>query len=124
MAKFTHSDVLDGALNIIKNNSTRLIACSAQPTTYAEATSTYELADVTVSSSDYTITNGDTSGRKLTRAAKSAVPVDVSGTVTHIAEVDVTNSKLLNVTTTASQGVSFGGTVDIGSFKNEIAAPA
>ena len=124
MAKFTHSDVLDGALNIIKNNSTRLIACSAQPTTYAEATSTYELADVTVSSSDYTITNGDTSVRKLTRAAKSAVPVDVSGTVTHIAEVDVTNSKLLNVTTTASQGVSFGGTVDIGSFKNEIAAPA
>lgn len=124
MAKYTHPDVLDASLNYIKNNATRMIACSAQPTTYTEANSTYALADVTVASSDYTVANGDTSGRKVTRAAKTAVPVDVSGTVTHIAEVDVANTKLLSVTTTSSQGVSSGGTVDIGTFKDEIAAPS
>ena len=68
--------------------------------------------------------NGDTSGRKITVAAKSAVPVDVSGTVTHVCLLDVANSKLLFVTTTSSQGVSSGGTVDFGSWKDEIAAPS
>ena len=42
MAKTVHDDVLDGALNIIKNNCTRQVACSAQPTTYAEGNATSE----------------------------------------------------------------------------------
>jgi hypothetical protein len=124
MGKSTHPDVIDAALNYIKSNVTKMIACSAQPTTYNEAVTTYALADVTVASGDFTLANGDTSGRKVTRAAKTGVTVDANGTVTHIAEVDVSNTKLVNVTTTSSQGVSTGGTVDIGSFKNEIANPS
>lgn len=124
MGKSIHDDVLDGAWNILKNNSTRMIACSAEPTTYTQATTTFALADVTMSSSDYAIANGDTSGRKITRAAKPGVAVDANGTVTHVAEVDVANTKLLAVTTTSSQGVSVGGTVDFGSFKNELADPS
>lgn len=50
MAKIVHDDVLDGALNIIKNNCTRMVACSAQPTTYTEGNATYALADVTMAS--------------------------------------------------------------------------
>ena len=123
MAKTVHDDVLDGALNIIKNNCTRMVACSAQPTTYTEGNATYALADVTVASGDFTAANGDTSGRKLTVAAKTGVTVDSSGTVTHVCLLDVTNSKLLYVTTTTSQGVSSGGTVDFGSWKIEIADP-
>lgn len=124
MAKSVHDDVLDGALNIIKNNCTRMTLCSAEPTTYTAGNATLALADVTMASGDFTAANGDTSGRKLTVAAKSAVPVDTTGTGTHIALLDVTNSKLLYVTTTTSQGVSSGGTVDIGSWKVEIADPA
>lgn len=124
MAKSVHDDVLDGALNIIKNNCTRMVLCSAQPTTYTEANATYALADVTMASGDFTAANGDTSGRKLTIAAKAAVPVDVTGTGNHVALLDVANLKLLYVTTCTSQAVGAGGTVDIGTWKAEIADPA
>lgn len=123
MAKSVHDDVLDGALNIIKNNCTRMVLCSAQPTTYTEANATYALADVTMASGDFTAANGDTSGRKLTIAAKAAVPVDVTGTGNHVALLDVTNLKLLYVTTCTSQAVGAGGTVDIGTWKAELADP-
>lgn len=123
MAKSVHDDVLDGALNIIKNNCTRQVACSAQPTTFTEANATFALADVTMASGDFTIANGDTSGRKITIAAKAGVTVDVSGTVTHVALLDVTGTKVQLVTTTASQAVVNPGTVDIGSWKDEIADP-
>lgn len=124
MAKSIHDDVLDAALNLIKNNATRMVACSAQPTTFAEANATYALADVTMAAGDYTVGNGDTSGRKITVAAKTGIPVDATGTVTHVAHLDVANSKLLFVTTTPSQAVGAGGTLDIGSHKYEIADPA
>lgn len=123
MAKIVADRVLDGALNIIKNNDTRMTACSAQPTTYAEGNATYALADVTMASGDFTAANGDTSGRKLTVAAKTGVTVDTTGTVTHVALLDVTGTALDYVTTTASQAVGAGGTVDFGSWKIEIADP-
>lgn len=124
MAKSVHDDVLDGALNVLKTSATRMVLCSAEPTTYTQGNATYALADVTMASGDFTIANGDTSGRKLTVAAKAAVAVDAAGTGTHIALLDVTNSKLLYVTTTASTAVASGGTVDIGTWKIELADPA
>lgn len=123
MAKSTHDDVLDAALNYIKNNCTRMVLCSAQPTTFTEANATYALADVTMASGDFTLANGDTSGRKVTVAAKTGVTVDATGTGNHVALLDVTNSKLLYVTTCTSQAVGAGGTVDFGTWKAEIADP-
>lgn len=126
MAKTVHDDVLDGALNIIKNNCTRQVACSAQPTTFTEANATYALADATLATGDFTNANGDTSGRKTTVAAKSAVLIDVTGTATHVALLDVTNSKLLYVTTCTSQAVTANAsnTVNFPAWDIEIADPA
>lgn len=126
MAKFAHDDVMDGALNVIKNNATRMIACSAQPTTYAEATTTYALADVTMASGDFTLANGDTSGRKLTVAAKSGVLIDSSGSATHNALVDVANSKLLYATTCTTQALTANGTntVNFPAWDVELADPS
>jgi hypothetical protein len=125
MGKIMHDDFADGALNIIKNNVTRMTACSAQPTTYAEGNATYALADVTMAATDYTLANGDTSGRKVTSAAKSSVLIDTSGTATHVALLDVTNSKLLYVTTCTSQALTANGsnTVNFPAFDIEIADP-
>lgn len=125
MAKSTHSDVIDGALNVIKNNATRMVACSAQPTTYTEANVTYALASVTMAGADFTVANGDTSGRKVTVAAKSGVLITATDTATHIALLDVTNSKLLEVTTCTSQALTANGsnTVNFPAWKHEIAAP-
>lgn len=123
MAKSVADSVLDAALNTIKNASgLTAILCSQEPTSRTQAVTTYALADVALSASDVVVANGDASGRKATIAAKSAVPVDATGTGTHLALVSAT--ELLYVTTTGSQGVSSGGTVDIGSWKIEIADPA
>lgn len=124
MGKAVHDDVLDGALNVIKNNCTRMTLCNAQPTTYTEANSTYALASVTMDSSDFTIADGDTSGRKLTVAAKNNVSISASGTSNHVALLDVTNSKLLYVTTHTAQAVTAGNVANIGSWKIEIADPS
>lgn len=125
MAKTVHDDVLDGALNILKNNVTRQVACSAQPTTFAEGNATYALANVTLASGDFTNANGDTSGRKTTVAAKSGVLIDTSGSATYVALLDVTNSKLLYVTTCTSLALTANGsnTVNFPAWDIEIADP-
>lgn len=123
MAKWVHDDVLDALLNYIKNNATKMVLCSAQPANYTEANSTYKLAEVTMASGDFTLADGDSSGRKVTVAAKNAISVSSSGTGNHAALLDVSGTKLLCVTTTPSQAVVNGGVVDIGSWKEEVGDP-
>jgi hypothetical protein len=124
MAKSINSIVLDQALNYLKNNGTRLCVCSAQPTTYTEAITTYKLAIKTISSTDFTgPAAGDTSGRKITVNQQSGITVDTSGTATHVAIADSVNSALLLVTTCTSQALTQGNTVTVPAFKDEIADP-
>lgn len=121
MAKSAHNDVLDGLLNIL-NDGDIMTACSAEPTTRTEAVTTFKLADVALTpGTDYTISDGDTNGRKARVAAKSAVPIDTSGTATHVAICDAT--RLLYVTTCTSQALTSGGTVDFPVWDVEIADP-
>lgn len=125
MAKATPDAVLDKQHDEVAT-ATRQIACSAQPTTYTEANSTYALADVTMAGGDFAKANGDTSGRKLTMAAKSSVLIDATGTATHIALVRVSDSTLLYVTTCTSQALTANGsnTVNFPAWKIELADPA
>lgn len=122
-----HDDVLDGAHNIVKNNCDKMVACSATPTTYTEANATYALADVAMSSTDFTIANGDVSGRKITTGAKSGALIDASGTATCVAKLDTVNSKLLEVVDlSASQPLTANGsnTVNFPAHKREIRDPS
>jgi hypothetical protein len=124
MAKSIHDDVLDAALNYIKNNATRLCVDNAQPTTYTEAITTYKLAIKTISSSDFTgPSDGDTNGRKIRSNQQTGINVDTSGTATHVALADNANSKLLLVTTCTSQVLTSGNTVTVPVFDDEIADP-
>ena len=122
MARSVHDDVLDAALNYIKNNTDKLVACSAQPTTYTEANSTYALADVAVSSSDFTVAD-DTSGRKVTAAQQDDVDVDATGSITHYALLDTGSSKLLFVTTATSKAVEAGDKITINAFDINLQDP-
>lgn len=126
MGKSVHDDVLDGAFNIIKNNCTRQVACSAEPLTYAEANATYALADVTMASTDFTLANGDVSGRKVTVAAKAGALIDTSGSATHIVLLDDTGFRMLFVTTCTPQALTANGTntVNFPAWDDEIADPA
>jgi hypothetical protein len=123
MAKTVHNDVLDAALDLIKQNCTRISLCSAEPTTYAEGLTTYELAIVTVDSSDFTIGEGDVSGRKLAIGAQASITPDNAGTATHVALLDVANTKLLAVTSMTSKVLATDDLVDIATFDLEIADP-
>ena len=124
MGKLVHDDVLDAALNYVKNNSTRICVCSTQPTTYTQAITTYKLAIKTISASDFTGPADDTSGRKLTTVQHTGITVDTTGDAQHIALCDSANSKLLYVTTCTTQTLTSGNTVTIPAWKISIADPS
>ena len=125
MAKNAPTIVLDAPLDLIAT-ATSMIICSAQPTTFTEATATFALADVTVAPGDFTKAAGDTSGRKVTVAAKSAILIDASGTANHVALVRVADSTLLYVTTATAQALTANGsnTVSTPAWKIEFAQAA
>lgn len=131
MAKWINDSALDAALTYIcgatGGNARALVACSAQPTTYVQAFTTYALADVAMTAGDgqgdFTIANGDSSGRKLTTLQQSNVTVDASGTATHVAIVDTVGSVLLAVTTCTSFALTIGSTVTFPAFDFEIGDP-
>ncbi len=124
MAKAIPDAILDKTLDEIAT-ATKQVLCSAQPTTYAEANSTYALADVVIDSGDFTKANGDTSGRKVTIGAQTGVLIDTSGTGTHIALIRTADSTLIYVTTCTSQAVTANGsnTVNMPAWDIELADP-
>jgi hypothetical protein len=124
MAKFTHSSVLDAALNVVKNGAAVMTACSALPSTYAEATATYKLADIAIDSSDFTgpsAGDGASGSRKVTVVAQSTVPIDSSGTATHVAICS--SDTLLHAGTCTSIVLTSGQTVNFPSWDIEFAPP-
>ena len=124
MAKASSDAFLDAPADHMISVADRLIVCAGQPASYAAAVGANALADVAVAGGDFTKANGDVSGRKVTVAAKTGVSVDADGTADHVAIVDDGGSELIYVTTlSAAQGVSTGGTVDVGQFDIEIRDP-
>ena len=119
MPKYTHPDVFDGGLNIIKNNATNQIICSDCPTTRAEALS-LALVTVSMASGDFTVQNGDVSGRKITVAQKSGT-VGVTGTAQWSALIDGT--RLLHVTSCAAQSLYSGNPVTLPAWDYEMRQP-
>jgi len=119
MAKWQNDSMLDAGLDYIKNNATQESVCSAQPTTYAEATSTYKLALKTgLTPGSFTIADGDAGGRKVTVAQQAAINVDANGNATHVALCS--SSVLLFVTTCTSQALVAGNTVTIPAWKDTL----
>jgi len=121
MGKSVHDDVLDAALNEIADNGDIMFLCSAQPTTYAQASATYKLGEHAMTegdgNGDYTIANGDAGGRKLTVTAQADVSASADGTVNHVAICDsVAEKVLLVVTLSASKTVSNGDTVSVSAI--------
>ena len=121
MGKTVNDAVLDGALDIIKNNVVTISVCSSEPTTRTEADATYMLAKKTITGAEFTHANGDTSGRKTTCAQQSAISITNTGTALHVALYAA--AVLYYVTTCTSQALTAGGTVTIPAWDIEIADP-
>ena len=122
MGKSLSDAVIDGALDVAVGD--QISVCSAEPTTYTEAITTFKLAiSTSVSAGDFVNANGDSSGRKMTVAAQTAVTIDSTGTGNHVAITNLSGTLLKVVTTATPQLLTAAGTVDIGTFKLEITDP-
>ena len=120
MAKYQNDSMLDAAFDWVRARVTKINVCSTQPTTYAEATSTYMLAQGTLTSTGITLAAGDTSGRKMHVASQSGLSVSTTATAAHVALTGSTGSTLLVVTTCTTQALTTGNTVNIPAFDQEI----
>ena len=101
MGKKIPDEVIDMALEDIANNGDKLDLCSAEPADYA-GISAVSLGQVSLTlgdgNGDYTIGDGDVSGRKLNVAAQT-VTGSGTGTATHAVISDSINSKIKAITT-------------------------
>ena len=116
--------VFDNGLTILDTEANRIDVTSQEATSYAEATSTYTLGNST-SLSIGAPADRSGGGREVTVAAISDGSVSGTGTATHYAVVDTSNSRLLATgTLSASQSVTSGNTFTLASFTIGIPDPA
>ena len=122
MATLANS-VLDGGLSTLTTNGTRIDICSAEPTSYAEATSTYTLGtSSTTTSSPADRTAG---GREVTVSAVTDASVTGNGLVAFYAITNGSDTLYATGNLSTSQTVTSGNTFSLGSFANpEKSTPA
>ena len=116
--------VLDNGLTVLDTEANRVDITSAESTTFAEATSTQTLGNTTsiTISAPADRTGG---GRKVTLSAISGGSVTGTGTATHYAITDTTNSRLLVTgALTASQSVTRGNTFSLEALDVGIPDPS
>jgi len=116
--------VFDNGLTVLDTEGNRIDVTSQEATSYAEATSTYTLGNST-SLSIGAPADRSGGGREVTVAAINDGSVSGTGTATHYAIVDTSNSRLLATgTLSASQSVTSGNTFTLASFTIGIPDPA
>jgi hypothetical protein len=116
--------VFDNGLTVLDTEANRIDITSQEATTYAEATSTYTLGNST-SLSIAAPSDRTGGGREVVIAAISDGSVSGTGTATHYAIVDTSNSRLLATgSLSASQSVTSGNTFSLASFTIGIPDPA
>lgn len=118
MAKKIPDAVIDKGLEDIAKNGTRLYLCSAEPSLYSSLASFgLGFASLTtgISGGDFTVADGDSSGRKLTVAQK-IVTASKTDTCNHVAIADSVNELLKAVTTVTGFSTASGEDVTIKAF--------
>lgn len=115
--------VMDAALDVILDNVTHAYACSAQPTTYAEATSTYSLGGAALSLAAVTKANGAVDGRRITIPTVT-ITGTVAGIVSHIALVDGDTLYYVNELTALITWPDIGYGIAVPAFDIEFGDPS
>ena len=116
--------VFDNGLTVLDTEADAVHVTSQEATTYTSATSTHTLGNSTSLSIG---APGDRygGGRKVTVAQITDGSVTGTGTATHYALVDTSNSRLLATgALTASQSVTSGNTFTLAAFDIGIPDPA
>jgi hypothetical protein len=111
---FLNDEAFDQGLDWVDTNGTRLDICSQEPATYAEATSTYTLGNATVNTG--VAQDNSTNGRKVIVPAVSGMSVTGTGTATHWALSNGSDTLVATGSLSASQSVTSGNTIDTAAF--------
>lgn len=116
--------VFDNGLTVLDTEANKILVTSQEATTFTEANATYALGNST-SLSINAPADRTGGGRKVTVAAISDGSITSTGTATHYAIVDTTNSRLLaTAALTASQSVTSGNTFTLATFDIGIPDPS
>lgn len=120
---FLDNTILDAGLSILDTTGNRLDICSAEPTTFSQATSSLTLGNFT-SLSIGAPASRTPNGRRVTVAAiTTGMTASATGTATHWAISDTGNSRLLATgALSASQAVTSGNAITLAAF--DIGIPA
>ena len=121
---FIHDDVLDAACSHFSTNVDNLYITNALAGNYTEASGTFKLA-TKVTPTFTGPANGDISGRKITVNAITDGTVNTTGTASHWALCDASDTKLLAAgALNAPQGVTATNTFTLTAFDIEFPDPA
>lgn len=119
MAASLEDRVLDLGLNVLDLESTHIILCSSEPTTYAQATTTFLLGfkNFGAGAAFGSPAAGSPNGRKVSSVAVTDGTITTSGTASWWAVTDNTNSRFhAHGTISAAQVVTSGNTFSLTSF--------
>jgi hypothetical protein len=116
--------VFDNGLTVLDTEANKVLVTSQEATTYTEANATYALGNST-SLSVAAPTDRSGGGRKVVVSSITDGSVTGTGTATHFALVDTSNTRLLATgSLSASQSVTSGNTFTLASFDIGIPDPA
>ncbi len=119
MANVLADYILDNGLGKFNAEATHIYLCSADPTTYTEATSTYALGNKNLGAGTCFGAPAARSpnGRKVSSGAITNGSVTGTGTAAKWGAVDSVNTRLLaNGALAASQAVTSGNTFSLPSY--------
>lgn len=119
MAANVADRVLDNGLTVLDTEATHIYICSAEPSTFTAASSTNALGNKNFGAGGCfgAPAAGSPNGRKVSSTAITDGTVTGTGTATHWAVTDNTNSRLLAVgSLSSSQAVTSGNTFTLGSY--------
>ena len=111
---FISDNVFDSGLSYADTNGTRIDICTAEPTTYTQATGLWNGTTQFSCGNDTVNTGapqaGATDGRRVIVPAITAGSVTGTGTATHWALTNGTNTVIASGALSASQAVTSGNT--------------
>ena len=121
MATLANS-VLDDGLSTLTTNGTRIDICTAEPTSYAEATSTYTLGTSSITTGSPA--DRSAGGREVSVGAVTDASVTGTGIAAFYAITNGSDTLYATGGLSTSQSVTTGNTFSLGSFTIGIPDPA
>lgn len=135
-SKYCIDAALDAALNNIINNADFMYICTtdseilgipdyvATTTPLGTGTGAALIAGIPLVPGNFTIADGDVSGRKAIIDAFPSVLVDQTGGAQNVSLVNSTTSEVLYVATTTIQTVTAGANISIPAWSFELRDPS